>query len=102
MLNDPYYTDSGIDEIPIMCDRGCVTKGDYTVRDINTVPTNRLLKGEVFFSSRSNKQEQPVQSPVPRTHDVFRMWPRPKSIFNAYIFLMYFSEFCTAVSAKMA
>ena len=62
MLNDRYYTDSGIDDIPIMCDRGCVTNGDDTVRDINTVPTNRLLKGEVFFSSGSNKQEQPAGS----------------------------------------
>ena len=50
MLIDRYYTDSGIDEIHIMCDSGCVTNGDDTVRDINNVPTDRLLKGEVFFS----------------------------------------------------
>ena len=82
MLKDRYYTDSGIDEIPIMCDRGCVTNGDDTVRDLNTVPTNRLLKGK-FFSPVD--QISTNNQTVPLTHDVFRMWSRPKSRSHAGI-----------------
>ena len=95
MLNDRYcrgqswarpcVADSGIDEIPIMCERGYVANANDTVRNINTVPTNRRLRVEVFFPADQISRKQPVQSPVPRIQDVFRMWPRPKSRFHACI-----------------